>query len=217
MHGLAYGCFPAILRDDLDLHSIYVALKEDDWESFNIGLINACFRLENPTELWSILKQLSEMYQVPVMLPSIEVRPILEQYSDQISVLGYFCMVPPGAIRGYIQKFDKDPVTLKLLGWWLALEMTSDTDRRWLYLKLGPDFMDCIDYILKGMKGMRDGIPFLNILCEHPMNIYRGTDNRTQRKIEFIHKEFWSPNKIIWPYNKGLSKRDIEDCNLINN
>ena len=38
LHGLACGCLPGALKNDMDLHSLFVALERDDWEAFNIGL-----------------------------------------------------------------------------------------------------------------------------------------------------------------------------------
>ena len=97
------------------------------------------------------------------------------------------------------------------------MRMTSDNDKRWLYLKLGPDYEDCISYILEGMNGMRDGVPFLNFFYEHPLQTYRGNATKSREGKQFIRKKLWSPNKPIWPKEGALTKKDIEACNINNN
>jgi len=216
LHGLACGTLPDMLKKDLDLDSLYAVLQGDDWEAFNIGLINACFRLQNQTELWSILRRLSDKYHVPVLLPSAELRPALEKYNDQISVLGYRCMINPGAIRSYINMFDKDPVSLKLLGWWLALSMACDNDKRWLHLTLGSDYADCIGYILEGMNGVRERVPFLNFFYEHSLQTYIGNAPKAREWEQSVSRNPWSFNKTIWPMEGALTKKDIEACNIFN-
>jgi hypothetical protein len=214
IQGLAWGCLSAVLEEKINLHTLFLELQEDDWELFSIGLINACFQLEDPTKLWSVLQYLSQRWDVSVLLPPIEVRSTLERYKKQISVLGYRCMTVPGAIRGYIQMFNNDPVSLNLLGWWLAFRMTSDTDLRWIELKVGNDYRNSIKDIMDGMKGMKKGVTFLDFFDGYPLRKYRRIDSDSSSPTQGLYKQILSANKPTWPIGTGSTK-DTEVCNFI--
>jgi len=207
--GLACGCFNRILKNEGDLRALFRVLNAEDWRSFNVGLINACFRFREPAMLWRVLRQISEIHHVPLRLPAVETETIVRDSMERISVLGYWCMLAPGAMRGYVQHFEADPVSLKLLGWWLALEVAPD--KEWLMLKLGSDYQNCIQYIEEGMEGFRDGIPFTTFLSAQPLEPYSKVGDSTQEGIHFPYQRMWSKYKPIWPVGP-VHKSGLCDC-----
>jgi len=211
--GLGYGFIVSknIFRHEIDFQSFYGMISEEEWKAFNVGLINACFILKNPMDLWAVLEQWSRVNNLPLTLPPVETRFFIEKYIHQISVLGFPCMFTPGAIRGYVHMFEKDPVSLQLLGWWLAKEIAPDEE--WLYLKLGSDFQECSKSISRGMSSFKAGLPFVNILCPAPLQFYK-PDERERIQKEPGETFFISSIKPIYPFG-GFTKDDIEKCNII--
>lgn len=214
LQGLGSGCIHSdvILSEGIDFNALYRTLSADEWRSFNIGLINGFFILKNPIELWNILQQWGKVNNVPVFLPDLRAQAPIENYIDQISLLGFPFIFTPGAIRGYIHKYNKDPVSLKLLGWWLAREMAPD--KEWLYLKLGPDFSDCETYIFEGIDAFKNGLTFTEVIFPVPLQIYSNTKVNVLTKKEIHKKIIWAPLKTVYPCG-GLQKCFIEECNII--
>lgn len=210
LQGLAFGSnsWNDIYKNKTNFNLLHKFLAPDDWKSFNVGLINTCFRLENPSLLRDMLMQWAAVYNLPVLVPDPGIINFLDKYYDQISVLSFSCMTTPGALRGYVHMFKKDPVALRLLGWWLARDIAPDTE--WLVLKLGPDFHDCNQYIFEGMSAFIDSIPFINFFYATELMLY--TTGKSQN--EFNKNIRWAPNKRIFP-GGGLVKNTIAECNVM--
>ena len=149
---------------------------------------------------------------MPVLLPAAEARSTLKHYTRQMSVLSYHCLLTPGAIRGYVHLFAQDPRSLRLLGWWLALRIVPDEE--WLSLTVGPDFKVYRSSIMDGIEAFQRGVPFVNIFCDFPLQMYDEiSDSTAQNKRRVRVKAYrFRPGRGV-PVG-GCIKNHITDCAL---
>lgn len=209
LRGIASGYSKDASQYNSRLGLFFDTLTEEERNFFNIGLIDVCFCLRKLQDCRKFLVEWCKAHNVPISIPSINTESALILYVKHVSRLCYRCMLTPGAIRGYIHEFNKDPRSLQLLGWWLAFRIAPDWE--WLYLKLGPDYSDCYDLILEGIRAFVEGRPLTTFFYNAPLYTLTapGTGTSTVEADETI----WAGWRNNIPMG-GYLKKNVENCQI---